>query len=163
MCECVFFTADRFLTTRSQKEHRFVYAFMSLKHNSMLELEVDHPTAATASRPLSCVICTQLTCDITQSTQGHRAGVAVTHGSVQLRGEHSCCSHNSTQASGSCCSGLQTKGRPCNTCTDKQQRERTTFSSLKSNMTQRVSCFFICERQTHKNVQTQYSDPGSAG
>lgn len=53
---------------------------VSKTHNCHLRLQV------TTLPHLFGVICTQLTCDITQSTQGHWTGVAATHGSVQLQG-----------------------------------------------------------------------------
>lgn len=60
-----------------------------------------------------CVICTQSTCDITQSTQGHWTGAAVTHGPVQLQGGDTQL-FQSQQRGGrwGSCSTAENKGRP---------------------------------------------------
>lgn len=89
-----------------------------------------------------CVICTQSTCDITQSTQGHWTGAAVTHGPVQLQGgTHSCFSHNSAERWGSC-STAENKGRPASHAQTNMTKLWWRFNNKQTSNYQATLSFF---------------------
>lgn len=101
------FKANRLLVTG-----RVCHALKSTQ--SPPQITVHLPRSLPFSLSLSAVICTQLTCDITQSTPGHRAGVAVTHGWLQLQGNTVAAVTTATGAAppAGSWSDVENKGRP---------------------------------------------------